>query len=118
MSEAGTSAAEGARSPVRPAATLYRYFFYGWLFRDAGAGSAFERAAALRHNRASAHWLATYLRRWLVAGMLILAMERWSGPALGSTLLSAALAVALVLVIVFLLVTAVCWTLLRARWPA
>jgi hypothetical protein len=49
---------------------LYRYFFFGWLFKDASRGSRIERAAAWRHNRAHAHWLLTYMRRWLWCGVL------------------------------------------------
>lgn len=44
---------------------LYRYFFFGWLFRDASAGSFLERAAALQFNRERRIYLPTYLRRWL-----------------------------------------------------
>ena len=49
---------------------LYRYFFFGWLFRDASRGNLLERAAALRHNRAHAHWLPKYMRRWLACGLI------------------------------------------------
>jgi hypothetical protein len=44
---------------------LYRYFFFGWLFKDASRGSRLERAAAWRHNKERAHWLLTYMRRWV-----------------------------------------------------
>ncbi|MBI2771664.1 MAG: hypothetical protein HYX47_18710 [Burkholderiales bacterium] len=44
---------------------LYRYFFFAWLYRDASRGNLLERAAAWRHNKAHAHWLLTYMRRWL-----------------------------------------------------
>ena len=44
---------------------LYRYFFFGWLFKDVNAGNLLERAAAWRHNRDQARWLPTYMRRWL-----------------------------------------------------
>jgi hypothetical protein len=47
---------------------LYRYFFFGWLFQDVSRGSMFERAAAWRHNKAQAHWLPTYMRRWVAWG--------------------------------------------------
>jgi hypothetical protein len=47
---------------------LYRYFFFGWLFRDVNRGTVFERAAAWRHNQAQARWLPTYMRRWLWCG--------------------------------------------------
>lgn len=52
-------------------ALLYRYWFFGWLFRDAQRGSPHARIAALRHNRARAVWLPTYIRRWLVLGALL-----------------------------------------------
>jgi len=45
---------------------LYRYFFFDWLFRDAGRGSGLERSAAWRYNREHSHWLLTYLKRWVV----------------------------------------------------
>jgi len=44
---------------------LYRYFFFGWLFKEVGDGDLFERAAVVRHNRRQAAWLPTYLLRWL-----------------------------------------------------
>ena len=47
---------------------LYRYFFFGWLYKDVSRGNAFERAAALRWNKDHAHWLLTYMRRWLWCG--------------------------------------------------
>lgn len=47
---------------------LYRYFFFGWLFKDVTRGNLIERAAAWRHNREQAHWLPTYMRRWLWCG--------------------------------------------------
>jgi hypothetical protein len=53
---------------------MYRYWFYGWLFRDVNRGSLYERAAARRHNRSRSHWLPTYLRRWTVLGVLCFAI--------------------------------------------
>lgn len=50
---------------------LYRYFFFGWLFRDVTRGNLLERAAAWRHNREQAQWLPTYMRRWCVCGLLL-----------------------------------------------
>lgn len=44
---------------------LYRYFFFGWLFKDVNRGTLLERSAAWRHNREQARWLPTYMRRWL-----------------------------------------------------
>lgn len=52
-------------------ALLYRYWFFGWLFRDVSRGNALERAAALRHNRGCARWLPTYMRRWTTLGLLL-----------------------------------------------
>lgn len=53
---------------------LYRYFFFGWLFKDASRGNVIERAAAWRHNKERAHWLLTYLRRWLWCTVLLYGM--------------------------------------------
>ena len=50
---------------------LYRYFFFSWLFKDATRGNLLERAAAWRHNQAQAHWLPTYMRRWMWSGALL-----------------------------------------------
>jgi hypothetical protein len=50
---------------------LYRYFFFGWLFRDASRGTTLERAAAWRHNCQQARWLPTYMRRWMCCGLLL-----------------------------------------------
>ena len=53
---------------------LYRYFFFGWLFKDVNRGNVFERSAAWRHNQAQARWLPTYLRRWLWCGVVFYAL--------------------------------------------
>lgn len=50
---------------------LYRYFFFEWLFLDVSKGSLLERAAAFRHNQTQAHWLFTYMRRWLWCAVLL-----------------------------------------------
>ena len=44
---------------------LYRYFFFEWLFLDVNKGNLLERSAALRHNQSQAHWLLTYMWRWM-----------------------------------------------------
>lgn len=114
MSKTSSPAAEeGHSGPVSLRQDIGRYFFYGWLFRDADSGSGLERASALRHNREQARWLPIYMLRWIVAGAVMLAVERlcehlWSMP-----VLSAALTVALIGVVLFLLVTAVCWAFLQ-----
>lgn len=43
---------------------LYRYFFFGWLFKDVRSNDPFARAACWAHNKSQARWLPTYLRRW------------------------------------------------------
>jgi hypothetical protein len=48
---------------------LYRYWFYGWMFRDVHRGNRIERAAAWRHNQAAGRWLPVYLRRWTLLGL-------------------------------------------------
>jgi hypothetical protein len=48
---------------------FYRYWCYGWLFRNVNHGSPFERHAAWRHNQACARWLPTYMRRWAALGV-------------------------------------------------
>lgn len=53
---------------------LYRYFFFGWLFKDASRGNLFERSAAWRFNQAHAHWLLAYMRRWLWCGLFCYAL--------------------------------------------
>ncbi|WP_432262393.1 hypothetical protein [Cupriavidus sp. TMH.W2] len=50
-------------------ALLYRYFFFSWLFRDTSRGNRAERALAWHFNKARAHWLLTYMRRWLWCGV-------------------------------------------------
>ncbi len=68
---------------------LYRYFFFGWLFRDVSRGDVFERAAAWRHNREQARWLPTYMRRWLSCGLALYALGALVEIVVGSQLLSA-----------------------------
>lgn len=94
--------------------SLKKYLFYGWLFHDADIGSELERAAALRHNRIQARWLPTYMRRWVVLGAGLLGLETLSERALSMPLASAALSVAVIFVLLFLLITAICWAFLLA----
>src|SRR5882762_1126940 len=95
---------------------LYRYFFYGWLFCDASRGNRLEQAAALRHNRAQAHWLPTYMRRWLVLGALFFCVAAFCETALSSPHVSALFYVPSVLSMPINVVTAVCWLGLAGKW--
>lgn len=92
--------------------SVYRYFFFGWLFEDANAGSGKERALALQHNREMARWLPTYMLRWLVVGAVTSAVqlicERW----LAIPVLSAALTIAFCFAAYVLMMTVVFWAFL------
>jgi hypothetical protein len=104
-------------STVTPSLTVqvYRYFFYQWLFRDAAAGSLFEQAAALRHNRSQGRWLPLYMLRWAVLGAALAALEAWAERLTGDSPLAAALAIVVILIALFQLVTALCWASLRSH---
>jgi hypothetical protein len=95
---------------------LYRYLFYGWLFRDASRGDRLEQAAALRHNRAQARWLPTYMRRWLVLGGLLFCVAVFCETVLDSPQVSTLFYVPGVLSMPINLVTAVCWLGLAGNW--
>lgn len=49
---------------------LYRYFFFGWLFKDVNSADKFERMVAMQHNRRQASWLPVYMLRWAWWGLL------------------------------------------------
>jgi hypothetical protein len=68
---------------------VYRYFFFGWLFKDASRGNLLERMAAWRHNQSQARWLPTYMRRWLWCGLALYAAGRLIEHAFDSPGLSA-----------------------------
>ena len=93
---------------------LYRYFFFGWLFRDVTRGSLFERSAAWRHNRAQAHWLPTYMRRWLVFGALLYAAGSFVELVIGAPLASVLLYVPSALSVPVNAVIVVAWAGLKA----
>ena len=88
---------------------LYRYFFYGWLFRDVQRGSVWERAASWRHNREQARWLPTYMRRWSLVAALLFALALLVEVALQQPAVSALLYVPSALTVPFNAVTVVCW---------
>jgi hypothetical protein len=96
---------------------LYRYLFYGWLFRDAGRGTVWQRAAAWRHNREQARWLPTYMLRWLVIGAVLLAAAWVVETLLSSPVLSAFFYVPSALSIPFNAITALCWVALVCNRP-
>lgn len=114
MTQTPSPSGSGRRDlPVPLRESVYRYFFYGWLFHDADRGSSLERASALRHNRDQAKWLPVYMVRWFIGGAVLLALEILCEHALSSPVLPAALAVTLVYVALFLLITVISWLFLN-----
>jgi hypothetical protein len=94
---------------------LYRrYFYYGWLFRDASRGNYWERAAALAHNREQSRWLPVYMMRYGVLAVLTLALARFCEVALESHALSVPFYLLMTTTIAFNTVTVACWRLLRS----
>lgn len=93
---------------------LYRYFFFGWLFRDVTRGNLFERSAAWRHNRVQARWLPTYMRRWLVFGMFFYAAGAFVELVIGAPLASVLLYVPGALSVPINAVIVVAWAGLKA----
>ena len=93
---------------------LYRYFFFGWLFRDVTRGNLFERSAAWRHNRVQAQWLPTYMRRWLVFGMFFYAAGAFVELVIGAPLASVLLYVPGALSVPINAVIVVAWAGLKA----
>ncbi|HET9645583.1 MAG TPA: hypothetical protein VFP68_20000 [Burkholderiaceae bacterium] len=93
---------------------LYRYFFFGWMFRDASRGSRLERAAAWRHNKAQAHWLLTYMRRWVWCGLLSYLLGTFVELTLGSPQLSVLFYVPSAMSVPVNAVIAVAWLGLKA----
>jgi hypothetical protein len=65
-----------AVNPLPFRTLLYRYFFFGWLFKPTDVGDVFERAAAERHNREQARWLPVYIMRWLWLGLGLFLLGR------------------------------------------
>lgn len=99
-------------SPTLLRTLLYRYFFYGWLFRDAQRGNLWERRAAWAHNREQARWLPLYMWRWCMVGLGLFALAWLSEFGLHSPSLSACLYVPSVMAVPFVSVTMVAWCFL------
>ena len=95
-------------------AALAHYFFYGWLFRDADSGSSLERSAAIRHNSDQARWLPTYMSRWFVGGGVLLALQAFAEHVLEMPWLTAIFAVMVIFVVMFQIVTVICWAFLQS----
>ncbi|MBI5277177.1 MAG: hypothetical protein HY854_12010 [Burkholderiales bacterium] len=64
---------------------LYRYFFFGWLFRELPPNATpFERGLVLHHNRRQAVWLPKYIMRWLWCGLLLYGLAGMAELGFGS----------------------------------
>ena len=85
---------------------LYRYWFFGWLFKDVNRPTLLERAAAWRHNQEQARWLPLYLRRWACVTLLSFAVGALLEHGLGAPGVSAMLYVQAILGVTFNAVTA------------
>jgi hypothetical protein len=97
---------------------LYRYFFFGWLFREVSSGNLFERAAAVRHNREQARWLPTYMLRWLWWGLLFYALGSLVDLAVPESLMATLLYALSSLTIPFNVAICAAWVGLRGlHWP-
>jgi hypothetical protein len=94
---------------------LYRYWFWGWLFRDASQGDLLRRAAAWRHNVAQRMHLPVYMRRWLALVALSFVAALCLEVAVGDRAFAALFYVASVLAVVVETVAGVAYVFLRAR---
>ncbi len=63
---AKAAAADGHAPPAELGDVAARYFFFGWLFRNAGAADPWVSSAALAFNIRQRHHLPVYMLRWAV----------------------------------------------------
>jgi hypothetical protein len=64
---------------------LYRYFFFGWLFRELPPNATpFEKGLVLHHNRRQAVWLPKYMQRWMWCALVAYAIAGFAEMAVGS----------------------------------
>jgi hypothetical protein len=100
-------------APASSRSLFYRYFFYGWLFRDVCHGNIWQRSQAWRHNKEQSRWLPTYMRRWVVLGVMLFGIASFVEVVLSSPTLSAFFYVPSALAVPFNVVTVVCWWFLQ-----
>lgn len=103
--------------PLSFTALLYRYFFFGWAYKDVSRGNVWERAAAWRHNRERADWLLTYIRRWAILGLLMFGLAVYCEVVLDSPIVSAFFYVPCVMTVPYNAVASACWWVLRFGGP-
>ena len=101
-----------AGTPAEPLWQLcYRYWFWGWLFRDASQGDLLRRAAAWRHNLSQRMHLPVYMRRWLALLALTFAVAMAIEISLDARAVAAVFYVGSVLSAVVQFVAGVAWVL-------
>lgn len=93
---------------------IYRYFFFGWLFRNADHGNLWERNAAWIHNKSQSRWLPTYMRRWVILALVLFAFAAWSEAWHAHYLVFTALYVSSALTVPFITVCCAAWMLFQA----
>lgn len=98
-------------------ALLWRYLFFGWLFRDASQGSLQERRTAWRHNRACARWLPVYARRHGALGLLLFGLASALETLGQYPLVSAFFYVASILTVPVAVIAGVAWLGLKRLPP-
>jgi hypothetical protein len=94
---------------------LYRYWFWGWLFRDASRSDRSSRTAALEHNVRQRGHLPVYIRRWATGLVALLAVGHAFELCAAPAVLTAALFVGASLSAVIVAVAAAGWALLSLR---
>jgi hypothetical protein len=105
-----------AGTPAEPIwQLLYRYWFWGWLFRDANQGDLLRRAAAWRHNVAQRIHLPVYMRRWLAMVALTFAVALAIESIVDARAFAALFYVGSVLAAVVEVVASIAWLFLRPR---
>jgi len=94
---------------------LYRYWFWSWLFLDAGCGDRLLRAAALAHNIRQRVHLAVYMRRWTFLLLALASIGDALDRAASPPALTASFFVCASLGVVVVTVAAAAWALLSSR---
>ena len=93
---------------------LYRYFFFGWLFRNADRGNMWDRNAAWIHNKSQSRWLPVYMRRWSVMAVSLFGIAACCEAWHAHHLIFTALYVSSALTVPVLTVCCTAWMLLNA----
>lgn len=93
---------------------LYRYWFWGWLFRDVNLGDPVRRMASWRHNVAMRSWLPTYMWRWLACTAATVTVAQGVEASTATSVVPAIFYTGSVLAILIFTVAATIWMFLAA----